>query len=262
MTYRTIELFVEHGLARVTLNQPEIGNPFNADFCSDFCALGNELSGRSDVRAVLLKGKGKFFSVGGDIRMFAKQLDTLPNAIREWTSTLHMGIARLQRLNAPIVAAVHATCMGGGVALVAGCDIVFAANAARFGAAYPQIGYSCDAGSSFALASRMGIARARRFLLLNEILSASDALQTGLVDFLVGDAELDEASEGMAVKLSQGPTRAYGAIRRLLTRSLGQPVEAQLEDEAQALAGAAATEDAREGITAFVEKRLPRFQGR
>jgi 2-(1,2-epoxy-1,2-dihydrophenyl)acetyl-CoA isomerase len=262
MGYRTIEFVVEQGLARVTLNQPEVGNPFNAEFCSDFCALGNEISGRADVRSILLKANGKFFSVGGDIRMFAKQLDTLPDAIREWTSTLHMGIARLQRLNAPIVAQVHATCMGGGVALVAGCDIVFAANSARFGAAYPQIGYSCDAGSSFALASRMGIARARRFLLLNEMLTAPAALDAGLVDFVVADAELDQAAETMAVKLSQGPTRAYGAIRRLLTRSLGQPVEAQLEDEAQALAAAAATADAREGITAFVEKRPARFQGR
>ena len=83
MAYRSIELTIAQGIARVTLNQSEAGNPFNAEFCSDFCGLGNELSSRADVRVVLLKAKGKFFSVGGDIRMFANQLDTLPDAIRE-----------------------------------------------------------------------------------------------------------------------------------------------------------------------------------
>lgn len=262
MSYQSITLDVADGLARLTLNQPELGNPFNAEFCNEICQAGNELAGRKDLRAILLTANGKFFSVGGDIRMFVQQLDTLPDAIRGWTAGLHMGIARLQRLDAPIVAAVHATCMGGGVALIAGCDLVLAGRSARFGAAYPQIGYSCDAGASFALASRMGIARARRFMLFNEMLEAQTAADIGLVDHLVEDDQLMAEAERKAIQLSQGPTRAYGEVRRLINKAFRQPLEAQLEDEAHALAGVAGSADAREGITAFAEKRKPKFQGR
>lgn len=262
MAYQTIELSVQEGLARLTLNQPDQGNPFNAGFCADWAAVANELSGRKDVRAILLTARGRYFSVGGDIGMFSKNLDTLPEKIREWTATLHMGVARFARLDAPIVASVHATCMGGACALIANSDLVFTSRSARFGAAYSQIGYSCDAGASFGLASRMGLARARRFLLLAETMDADTALRTGLVDHVVEDAALAAEAEQAAIKLSQGPTRAYGEIRRLFGRALGQPFESQLEDEAQGLSRAAATSDAREGIMAFVEKRKPRFVGR
>lgn len=262
MSYESIELTVSDGLARLTINQPELGNPFNAIFCAEVGAVANELATRRDVRAVLLTAKGKFFSVGGDIQMFSQNLDVLPGKIREWTAGLHMGLARLARLDAPIVAAVHATAMGGAVALVANCDLVYAGTSARFGAAYSQIGYSCDAGASFGLASRMGLARARRFLLLAEMLKAEEAAQAGLVDYLVDDASLMAEAEKAAIKLSQGPTRAYGELRRVFSRALGQPFEAQLEDEAQGLSRVAASADAREGILAFVEKRKPKFQGR
>jgi 2-(1,2-epoxy-1,2-dihydrophenyl)acetyl-CoA isomerase len=262
VTYQTLELTVQEGLARLVLNQPEQGNPFNAGFCAEWAAVANELSGRRDVRAVLITARGRFFSVGGDIGMFAKNLDTLPDSIREWTTGLHMGVARLARLDAPLVVAVHATCMGGACALVANCDLVFAAKSARFGAAYSQIGYSCDAGATFGLASRMGIARARRFLLLAEMMDVDAAQRNGLVDHVVEDEALVAEAEKAALRLAQGPTRAYGEIRRLLSRSLGQPLESQLEDEAQGLVRAASTADAREGITAFVEKRKPQFTGR
>jgi 2-(1,2-epoxy-1,2-dihydrophenyl)acetyl-CoA isomerase len=261
MSYQSFELSVEAGLARLTLAQPEAGNPFNAQFCAEFSQVANELAGIPQLRAVLLSAQGRFFSVGGDIRMFAQGLEQLPNSIREWTAGLHMGMARLRRLDAPIVVAVQGTAMGGGVALISNADLVYSARSAKFGAAYPQIGYSCDAGASFGLASRMGIARARRFMLFNEMLSAEQAAATGLVDFVVDDAALMETATQAALELSRGPTRAYGEIRRLINRALAQPFEAQLEDEAQGLARAAATLDAREGITAFVEKRPAQFTG-
>lgn len=262
MTYKSIDLNVSEGVARLTLDQPDLGNPFNAVFCAEIADAANALAGRRDVRAVLLTGRGRFFSVGGDIRMFADDLDNLPDNIRTWTAGLHMGIARLQRLDAPLIASVHATCMGGGVALIAGCDMVLAGRSARFGAAYPQIGYSCDAGASFALASRIGIARARRFFLFNEMLDAQAAGDIGLVDQVVDDAVLAEETEKVVRQLASGPTRAYGALRHLLNKAFRQPLEAQLEDEAQALAVVAGSADAREGITAFVEKRKAKFQGR
>lgn len=262
MAYRSIDLAVRDGVAHIALDQAHSGNPFNEVFCREWLAAANELAGRQDVRAILLTARGKYFSVGGDINMFAESLDVLPQRIREWTAALHMGLARFARLDAPMVAAVHGVAMGGAVALVAGCDVVYASRSAAFGAAYPTIGYSCDAGASKALASRMGIARARRFLLCGEMLKADQAIACGVADFVVDDAELAASAEAMAQRLAGGPTRAFGEIRRLFSKVTQQSFEAQLEDEAQALAGVAGTQDAREGIVAFVEKRRPNFAGR
>ncbi|WP_029889006.1 enoyl-CoA hydratase/isomerase family protein [Polycyclovorans algicola] len=262
MAYESLQLQVTDGVAHLILNQPKLGNPFNAAFCADLGRVGGELAGRKDVRAVLLKANGDFFSVGGDVKMFSQSLDGLPNHIREWAGGLHTGVQRLARLDAPIVAAVHATAMGGAVGLLAGCDLVYCARSAKLGGAYTKIGYTCDMGATFTLASRMGLSRARRFLLLGEVLSAEEGLQCGLVDYLVDDATLQQEAEAAAVRLANGPTRAYGELRRLFTTALSQGFERQLEDEVQSLVRAAATDDAREGILAFVERRIARFRGR
>lgn len=145
--------------------------------------------------------------------------------------------------------------------MLSNCDLVYSARSARFGAAYAHIGFTCDLGASFGLASRMGIARARRFLLLGEVLDADEAQRIGLVDHLLDDDAVADTARKEAVNLSQGPSRAYGEIRRLLVRSLANPFETQHEDEAQSLACVAGSFDAREGIAAFVEKRRPRFRG-
>lgn len=262
MSYESIDLKIHDGLARIALNQPDAGNPFNEVFCREWADVANELSDRSDLRAVLITANGKFFSVGGDIAMFARNLDILPAKIKQWTVGLHMGVARFARLDVPIVAAVHATAMGGAVGLIAGCDLVYSARNASFGAAYSSIGYSVDAGSSFSLASRMGMARARRYVLCAEILKAEEAAAAGLVDFVVDDDAVLAEAEKMAMRLAKGPTRAYGEIRRLFRSAVVQPFEAQLEDEAQSIARMGATADAREGITSFVEKRKPVFVGK
>jgi 2-(1,2-epoxy-1,2-dihydrophenyl)acetyl-CoA isomerase len=262
LSYQSIDVQVREGIARVALNQPEIGNPFNEAFCREWVLVADELSLRTDVRVVLIRAEGRYFSVGGDIGMFAKNLDDLPLKIRHWTAGLHTGLARFSRLDAPIVAAVHATAMGGAVALIAGCDLVYAARGAKFGSAYTGIGYSVDAGASYALAARMGIARARRYVLCAEVLVAEEAAAAGLVDFVVDDATLPTEAEKAALRLGSGPTRAYGEIRRLFRKSLAQPLEAQLEDEAQGLSKIAATADAREGILSFVQKRKAVFVGK
>lgn len=261
MKYESIDLAVSEGVARLTLDQAGIGNPFNERFCNDWLAVSGDLAARRDVRAILLAANGRFFSVGGDIRMFVDQLDHLPERIRQWTAALHTGLARFARLDAPMVAAVHGVAMGGAVALIGSCDVVFAGRSATFGAAYPGIGFSCDAGASRSLASRMGHARARRFLICGETLNADQALASGLVDHLVDDAELEAAAAGMAMRLAAGPTRALGEIRRLFGKVWSQPLEAQLEDEALALAAMAGSVDGREGIRAFAEKRMPVFTG-
>jgi len=248
-------------IARLTFTDGPRGNPIDAQFCNEFCEAAIQLSVDRRVRAILLAAEGPNFSVGGDIGAFVGDLDGLAANIKRWTATLHSGIARLQRLDAPIIAAVHGVCAGGMSALVAGADIVVAADDARFVAAYAGIGYSCDAGSSVMYTRRMGLARARKFLLLNETLKADAALKVGLVDEVAARGDLVETAERHARTLSVGPTRAYGEMRRLLLSAATEPLETQLELEAQALSRVADTKDAKEGLTAFAQKRRAEFIG-
>lgn len=256
-----MRLQVSDGIARLVLTQAERGNPIDGDFCEEFGEVVVQLSTDLSVRAVLLSAEGKAFSYGGDIVTFVRNLDELPRNIRRWTQTLHSAVARLQRIDAPIVAMVHGVCAGGMVGVVAGADFLLASDRAKFVAAYAGIGFCPDAGTSVMLNRRVGNARARRFLLLGQTLDAKVALAAGLVDELLGADELAARGEALAVQLASGPTKAFGEIRRLMNSVVDQPLEVQLELEAQALARCAATADARAALTAFAENRQPTFTG-
>ncbi len=256
-----MRLDFDNGLARLTFTDAARGNPIDGRFCAELLEVAIRLTGRRDVRAVLVTAEGRAFSYGGEIGSLVGDLDELPHNILRWTADLHSAIARLQRIDAPIVVAVHGVCAGGMAAFVAGCDIVLANAAARFQAAYPGIGFSCDAGATTMFARRMGPARARRFLLLNESLDAEASRAAGLIDELVTGEDLAARAEAVARKFASGPTLAYGEIRRLFLTVTDQPLEVQLELEAQALSRVAGSADAREGLTAFAAKRAARFTG-
>lgn len=261
MSFDSIELKVDEGLAYLTLNQPDTGNPYNAVFCRELAQAAEYLSLDKGVRAILITARGNFFCVGGDIRMFSEDRQRLPAGILEWTRQLHVGMARLWHLDAPIVTAVHATAMGGSMGLIGGSDVVYCAKSAKLGAAYTKIGFSCDAGVSYALALRMGIARARRFLLLSEVLGAAEAEKAGLVDFVVEDDQVLPEAEKTARRLAEGPTQAFGQVRRLMMTVFREGAETQMEHEAQGLARIAGTDDAWEGLMGFRERRKPVFRG-
>jgi 2-(1,2-epoxy-1,2-dihydrophenyl)acetyl-CoA isomerase len=262
MTFSGLRLEVAEGLARLTFTDATRGNPIDGSLCNALCDAAIQISENPDVRCVLIAAQGDAFSYGGDVGAFVADLDGLPLSIKRWTAGLHSAIARFQRMNAPVVAAVHGVCAGGMSAFVAGSDLVIAADDARFVAAYAGIGFSCDAGSSIMYSRRMGFARARRFLLTNETLSAAQAAAVGLVDEVLATSQMPARAEAVARKLAAGPTCAFGEMRRLLLSAEHQPLETQLELEAQALARIAATSDARNALLAFAEKRKPVFIGR
>lgn len=258
----TIRVEREGALAIVNLAQPERGNPIDDAFTKDFRALALQLGNETGLRAVLMRADGANFSFGGDLKTFGPVVNELGPLVRQWTADLHMGLQRFWSLPVPVVCAVQGYAMGGGVGVLAGCDVVLAGQGAKFGAAFSQIGFSCDSGSSATLTARMGMARARRFILLSEVLSATDAHSAGLADQVVPDAELQDQAVALARRLAAGPTLAYGEIKRLFMRAGAVQMQAQLEDEALTLARVATSADAREGITAMLEKRKPVFQGR
>jgi 2-(1,2-epoxy-1,2-dihydrophenyl)acetyl-CoA isomerase len=257
-----IRVEMQDGLAVVSLAQAARGNPFDGDFTREFKQVAADLWDASGLRGVLLRADGANFSYGGDLKSFFPVRDKLGPLVREWTGNLHMGLQRFWQLPVPVVSAVQGYAMGGGVALVAGCDVVLAAESAKFGSAFAQLGFSCDSGSSATLTARLGAARARRFVMLAEVLSGAEAAHAGLVDRVVADAQLQDEALALARRLADGPTVALGEIKRLFLRAGAAQLSAQLEDEALTLARVAASADAQEGVTAMVERRKPVFRGR
>jgi 2-(1,2-epoxy-1,2-dihydrophenyl)acetyl-CoA isomerase len=262
MSTKSFACTFDDGLAHIVLDQPDRGNPIDGDFCREFSLCIAELSEREDVRSVLISARGRLFSVGGDLMSLVKQGDALPRTIKAWTADLHAAIARMVRMRAPVVAAVHGNVAGGSVSLMAAADLVVIAESARISSAFSKIGFSPDSGSTTTVTRRIGVARARRFFLLAETLDASTAQSLGLVDIVVPDGEVRREAERIARELAAGPTEAYGAIKRLFSQTLDRSLESQLEEEAQTLAAISRTADAREGVKAFVEKRKPAFIGR
>ena len=258
----SIRLEIKNGLGVVTLAQPERGNPFDDAFTRDFKQVFGDLWDATGLRAVLLRAEGANFSFGGDLKAFVPEITNLGPLVRRWTADLHVGLQRAWKLPVPIVAAVQGYAMGGGTALIAGCDVVIAGETARIGSAFTQLGFSCDSGSSITLSARMGAARARRFVLLAEVLTAREAMQAGLVDQIVADDQLQDEALSLARRLAEGPTLAYGEVKRLFLRVGASMLEQQLDDEALTLARVAVTADAQEGIRAKIERRKPKFQGR
>lgn len=263
MTYEAFEFDIANGVAHVTWNQPERGNPFDGTFCREYAQIAVECDEHPDVRAVLMTARGRFFSVGGDVKTFTRDREALPRFIKSAAADLHAGVSRFARMDAPVVMACRSLVTGGAVALTAAADFAIATADARFYAAFTGIGFSCDCASSFNLPRRVGHRRALDFLLRNRTWSAAEALEYGLVNEVVADeGALDAAVSALAAELAAGPTRAYGEIKRLFLSGQEQPLESQMESEARALARAARTDDAWQALNAVLEKQTPTFKGR
>jgi 2-(1,2-epoxy-1,2-dihydrophenyl)acetyl-CoA isomerase len=251
----------EDALAVLTLTQPERGNPLDRALIDELKERVHWLWQCEGLRCVLLRAQGRDFSFGGDLRSFHSPPGGLPALVHDWTSDLHMALQRLWALPVPLVAQVQGAVMGGSLSLMAGCDLVVASQESRFGSAFARIGLSCDSGTSVTLTARMGMARARRFVLLAEVMGSEQAKAAGLVDVVVPLERLDEEADTMARQLARGPTRAYGEIKRLFLRAGASQLHSQLEEEALAIARVAATQDAAEGIAAMLAKRAVVFRG-
>ena len=259
---KSFECAIDSGLAHIVLNQPDRGNPIDGEFCREFSLCMAELSEHDDVRSVLISARGRLFSVGGDLTALASCGAALPATIKSWTADLHTAIVRMVRMRAPVVAAVHGNVAGGSVSLMAAADLVVIGKSARISSAFAKIGFTPDSGSTTTVTRRIGPARARRFFLLAETMDADAALSTGLVDYVVDDDAVLSEAEKIARELASGPTEAYGGIKRLFLQTPNRSLESQLEDEAQTLAAISRTADAQEGVSAFKEKRKPRFAGK
>jgi 2-(1,2-epoxy-1,2-dihydrophenyl)acetyl-CoA isomerase len=262
MTYQSIRFEVADSVARITLNRPDALNALSVDAVRELYDVVNRCSGDRSIRAVLLTGAGeRAFCAGGDVAQFAAQSGSIDLHIREITGYLHMTVSRLAWLHAPVIAAVNGVAAGGGLSLAMACDLVLASDTARFTSAYTQIGFTPDGSSTYFLSRLVGRRRAMELYLTNRVLTAAEALEWGLVNRVVSGARLTDEANALAAQLAAGPTRAFAGVKKLMLLAADDSLESQMERETRFIAEAAAGPDGREGVTAFVEKRKPRFSG-
>jgi 2-(1,2-epoxy-1,2-dihydrophenyl)acetyl-CoA isomerase len=253
-----VRLDVRDHIAHLTLARADAANTMNLQFGREFLGAAVAIRADSRIRAVLLTGEGTNFCFGGDLRGMVASGGDIAAFLTELTTNLHAGMAHLTRASAPLVAAVNGTAAGAGLGLVLAADLAIAARGAKFAPAYTGVGLTPDASCTFLLPRAVGYKRAMELLLTNRVLDAETALDWGLVNQVVENDKLIETAAALAASLAAGPTGAYGALKALLAES--EPgLEGQLARESRAIAERGASAEGREGIAAFLEKRVPRF---
>jgi 2-(1,2-epoxy-1,2-dihydrophenyl)acetyl-CoA isomerase len=262
MAWETILFDVADGVGVLTLNRPERLNSFTATMHEEIAAAVGRVETDAAIRALLITGAGRGFCAGQDLNLRrdaeAGDFDAGASLERHYNPL----IRRLKALRKPVVAAVNGPAAGAGANLALACDIVLAARSASFLQAFARIGLVPDAGGTWVLPRLVGAARAMGLMMLGEPISAETAAQWGLIWKVVDDDKLMDEAQTLARKLAQGPTLGLGLIKEALNRSLDNGLSAQLDTERDLQRIAARSEDFREGVAAFLEKRPARFTGR
>jgi 2-(1,2-epoxy-1,2-dihydrophenyl)acetyl-CoA isomerase len=254
----TILFTVRDKVVHLTLNRAEAANPLNATLSAEMMDAVVRCEDDPDIRALVVTGTGRFFCAGADLKGFYSP----GSEIKSRVSIFRAVISRLVRAEFPVIAAVNGAAAGAGMGLACACDLVIAAESARFTMAYTKIGLSPDGTTTYFLPRRIGIGRALELVLLNRTLSAREALDWGIANRVVADEDLADEAHSIAAQLASGPTRAYGAAKRLMQSGFTESLETQIEMELRTIGSLARTQDAREAISAFAAKRTPVFTGR
>jgi 2-(1,2-epoxy-1,2-dihydrophenyl)acetyl-CoA isomerase len=252
-----VEVTREGAVQTITLNRPEKMNAFTRGMHKELNAALKEARD-PDVRAVVITGAGRAFCAGQDLTEFSEAGD-VGDTLR---ATYHPNVHAVRDLEKPVIAAVNGACAGAGLSFACCCDIRIASDAASFVPGFIGIGLIPDAGGTFFINRLLGASRAFEWMTSNRRLTAAEAHAWGLVSEVVEADELPARAAALAEVYAAMPTRGVGLTKRLFDHATTATLDEQLEMEAQLQAVAAQTDDFREGVTAFLEKRPPNFSGR
>ena len=259
----TVLLARDGSVATLTLNRPDALNTLDHTMIDALVAHTTALAADDSLRVVVLRGAGRHFMAGGDIRVFAARLGEPPAArcagFERMVERLHAAVENLHRMPHPVVGCVHGAVAGFGLSLMNACDLVVAADDTYFASAYRQIGLTPDGGGSWSLPRLAGMRRAMEIFLLGERFGAAEALAFGIVNRVVPAAELDAATGALVHTLATGPVLALRNAKRLVRESMARTLSEQLQAEAASFGACTGTADFVEGVTAFLAKRPPRF---
>lgn len=261
MPYEALALDIQDHIATITLNRPETYNAVNTQLARELLEATTQVDEDPQVRCLIITGAGKAFCAGGDVKGFHDNLPQIGAHLKELTGLLHASVSRIARMPKPVVAAVNGIVAGGGMGLMLACDLSYAVESATFTLAYTRIGANPDGSSTFWLPRLLGPRRALELIYTNRVLTAQEALAWGLLNAVVAPEKFPDEVYAVARQLAQGPTLAYGRAKKLCYTGVNETLETQMENEAREIADSGKTEDFREGVLAFLQKRPPGFKG-
>ena len=261
--YETVSIEKSEGVADIALNRPDRLNAFDGQLHRDLHAALDEAASDNEIRCVVLRGEGRGFSAGADLRGedLVREDGEPPDLGEYLRRTFAPSIQKISALDKPVLASLHGPVYGAGLGLALACDLRLAAESARFSVAFVKIGLMPDAGVTFLLPRVVGLGRAMEMSLLGDAVDAEEARRIGLVNRVVPDNALGEETAALAMRLAGMPTRALAGTRRALGAGFDGDLGAALEREAEGQAMLGRTADYEEGIAAFFEKREPHFTG-
>ncbi|QIP06380.1 enoyl-CoA hydratase [Bradyrhizobium symbiodeficiens] len=253
---------LEGGLLTITMNRPERKNALNPEMVAGLVEAARRAADDPEVRAVLFKGAGGSFCVGGDVKSMAAGRAPLPFEVKMANLRRGMEVSRiLHQMPKPVVAQLDGAAAGAGLSMALSCDLRIASESCKITTAFAKVGFSGDYGGTYFLTQLLGSARARELYLMSPVLTAKEAHAIGMVTKVVPDAEIETAAHELALSLAQGPSIALGFIKRNINNAEHLPLEDCFDGEAIHHTRCSDTEDHKEAAKAFVEKRKPSFKG-
>jgi enoyl-CoA hydratase/carnithine racemase len=262
----TMQIEVEGEIGTLTLNRPDSLNAMSPELIGELVLAAGWLADRAQLRGLIVTGAGRAFSSGGDVNWFKKGVDEpdfdLPADVRRGAEVLHQAIVDFRRIPYPVIAAVNGVAAGAGFSLALMCDLRIASTEAAFVCAYGRIGASPDGGMTYFLPRILGPAKALELMLNDPVLDAPGALEMGLVSKVVPADELMSEARAKAEKLAAKAPHYVRMAKLLVGQSLENSLTDHLQLERHGIADSMATEDLREGVTAFFEGREATFTGR
>lgn len=260
--YETVLYEKDEGVATISLSRPEKLNAFDRTMHEELYSALDSTAADEDVRCVVLRGEGRGFSAGADLAEVIQGADVDPDLGEYLRNTYSRLVKRMVSIEKPIVAALHGPVYGAGVGISLACDLRIAAESTKFSVAFIKIGLMPDAGVTFFLPRVVGLGRAIQMSMLGNAVEAEEAYMIGLVNKVVSDEELEVETRKLAGQLAAMPTRALGRIKQSIYASFETDLETALEHEAEGQTYCGYTQDHKEGVAAFFEKRTPEFTGR
>ena len=260
MTYKSLSFEVKEKIAYVTLNRPDRLNAFDLLLGEELYQVLRDLSMNDEVWGVVIRGEGKGFCGGGDVKEM-HAAENKPQFLRDLTRAIHRCVIEIRTMEKPVVAGVNGAAFGAGLSLALACDLIIAVKGVKMSTAFIGIGLAPGCGTQF-FTRLVGYHRACEYILTSKTFTAEEAEKLGIVNRVVEAEKLDLAIEEIVSKFRKLPRVAVGLAKMLINKSQHNDMVSHLELESQTASKSAASLDFKEGVTAFVEKRKPRFQGR
>jgi 2-(1,2-epoxy-1,2-dihydrophenyl)acetyl-CoA isomerase len=255
----TILLEIEKNIATITLNRPKSANGLNSTLIQELYQTVCKIDKNNSIKIIILTGKDKFFSAGGDLKFMYDHKNELSQKLKTLADTFHETISILTRMNKILIVAVNGVCAGAGFSLAMIGDFVYANESAKFVMAYTANGLSPDGASSYFLPRIIGIRKTMELMLENRVLKAQEALEWGLINKVFSDDHFQEQVKYSAYTLASGAIQAFSSVKKLVHVSFNHNIEQQMNLESEEIVKNAISNQGQEGINAFVEKRKPKF---